>query len=179
MSVEWNLIEFQTTPGACFSKVPKLFGSISGDIILFLSSKRRRLEVRNFAVIFIFIPFTTYEKKTALQNKEVGVLGMAFRAGKVFGTFEKRAPGRLFRLKRVPLATNFFLCEGLSYFNPQEPHQVVIFFPRISPCMELWDSQHWSLGRTKTKFDALQFLRAREPSHIMECHLKLYLMPIF
>ena len=46
--------------GACFSKVPKLFGRISGDIILFVSSKRRRFEARNFAVIFIFIPFTTY-----------------------------------------------------------------------------------------------------------------------
>ena len=49
-------------PGACFSKVPQLFGRISGDIILFVSSKRRRLEARNFAVIFIFIHFTTYEK---------------------------------------------------------------------------------------------------------------------
>ena len=49
-------------PGACFSKVPKLFGRISDDIILFVSSKRRRLEARNFAVIFVFIPFTTYEK---------------------------------------------------------------------------------------------------------------------
>ena len=48
--------------GACFSKVPKLFGRISGDIILFVSSKRRRLEARNFAVIFVFNPFTTYEK---------------------------------------------------------------------------------------------------------------------
>ena len=48
--------------GACFSKVPKLFGRISGDIILFVSSKRRRLEARNFAVIFIFILSTTYEK---------------------------------------------------------------------------------------------------------------------
>ena len=48
--------------GACFSKVPKLFGRISGDIILFVSSKQRRLEARNFAIIFIFIPFTTYEK---------------------------------------------------------------------------------------------------------------------
>ena len=50
------------TPGACFSKVPKLFGRISGDTILFVSSKRRGLEARNFAVIFIFIHFTTYEK---------------------------------------------------------------------------------------------------------------------
>ena len=49
-------------PGACFSKVPKPFGRISGDIILFVSSKRRRLEARNFAVIFVFIAFTTYEK---------------------------------------------------------------------------------------------------------------------
>ena len=49
-------------PGACFSKVPKLFGRISGDIILFVSSKQKRLETRNFAVIFIFTPFTTYEK---------------------------------------------------------------------------------------------------------------------
>ena len=49
-------------PGARFSKVPKLFGRISGDIFLFVSSKRRRLEARNFAVILIFIPFTTYEK---------------------------------------------------------------------------------------------------------------------
>ena len=36
--------------------------NFSGDIILFVSSKRRRLEARNFAVIFIFIPFTTYDK---------------------------------------------------------------------------------------------------------------------
>ena len=48
--------------GTCFSKVPKLYGRISGDIILFVSSKRRCLEARNFAVIFIFIPFTTCEK---------------------------------------------------------------------------------------------------------------------
>ena len=56
-----KLIKFIIDPGACFSKVPKLFGRISGDIILFVSSKLRRLEARNFAV-FIFIPFTTYEK---------------------------------------------------------------------------------------------------------------------
>ena len=32
-------------------------------------------------------------KKPALQNKQFVVLRMAFRARKVFGTFEKRAPG--------------------------------------------------------------------------------------
>ena len=32
-------------------------------------------------------------KRPALQNKRVGVLRMAFRACKVFGSFEKRTPG--------------------------------------------------------------------------------------
>ena len=39
-------------------------------------------------------------KRQALQNKQVGVLRMAFRARKVFGTFEKRAPGACF--SKVP-----------------------------------------------------------------------------
>ena len=51
-----------TAPGARFSKVPKLFRRISGYIILFVYSKRRRLEARNFAFILIFIPFSSYEK---------------------------------------------------------------------------------------------------------------------
>ena len=49
-------------PYARFSKVPEVFGLILGDIILFVSLKRRHLEARNFAVILIIIPFTTYEK---------------------------------------------------------------------------------------------------------------------
>ena len=50
----------------------------------------------NFAVIFIFIPFTTREK-----NKQVVILRMAFRARKVHGTFEKRAPGMMYDLYRM------------------------------------------------------------------------------
>ena len=53
--------------GARFSKVPKLFGCISGDIILFESSKLRRFEARNFAVILIFIAFTAYEKASFIE----------------------------------------------------------------------------------------------------------------
>ena len=34
-------------------------------------------------------------RRPASQNKRVGVLQMAFRARKVFGTFEKRAPGHV------------------------------------------------------------------------------------
>ena len=88
-------------PGACFSKVPKRFGRISGDIILFVSSKRRHLEARNFAVInFLFLFPLQLMKRPALQNKQVVVFQMAFRAQKVLGTFEKRAPGAHF--SKVP-----------------------------------------------------------------------------
>ena len=66
-------------PGACFSKVPKLFRRTSADIILFVSSKRRRLEARNFAVIFFLFPLQ-HVRRSALQNKQVVVLRMAFRA---------------------------------------------------------------------------------------------------
>ena len=66
--------------------------SFSDETILFVSLKRKRLEARNIAVILIFIPFTTY-KRSALQNKQVGVLRMAFRTRKVSGTFDKRASG--------------------------------------------------------------------------------------
>ena len=61
-SNEKRSIEHWCPNWACFSKVPKLFGRISGDMILFVSSKRRRLEARNFAIIFTFTPFTIYEK---------------------------------------------------------------------------------------------------------------------
>ena len=41
----------QVVLGARFWKAPKLFGRISSDIILFVSSKQRPLEARNIAVI--------------------------------------------------------------------------------------------------------------------------------
>ena len=35
---------------------------------LFVSSKQRHLEAQNFAAIFIFIPFTTYEKASFIEQ---------------------------------------------------------------------------------------------------------------
>ena len=42
-------------PGACFSKVPKLFGPISGTTIPFISSQRRGSNPSNFAILLIFL----------------------------------------------------------------------------------------------------------------------------
>ena len=44
-------------------------------------------------------------KRPGLQNKQVGVLRMAFRPRKVFGTFEKRGPGHI----RFPTYESVFL----------------------------------------------------------------------
>ena len=51
-------------------------------------------------------------KRPALQDKQVGVLRMAFRARKGFGTFEKRPPGQNFSLS---------LCEPNSVTRDNAP----------------------------------------------------------
>ena len=93
----FGTFEERASPGACFSKVPNLFGRISGDLILFVSSKRRRFEARYLSLyfilqIFLFLFPLQHMKRPALQNKQAGVLRIALRARKAFGTFEKRAP---------------------------------------------------------------------------------------
>ena len=45
--------------------------------------------------LFLFLFPLQHIKRPALQNKQVAVLRMAFRARKVLGTFEKRAPDHL------------------------------------------------------------------------------------
>ena len=75
--------------GACFSKVPKFFGRILGDIILFVSSKRRRLEARNFAVIFI--PLTTCEK-ISFTEKAGRNFTNGFSGPKCFRDFRETGP---------------------------------------------------------------------------------------
>ena len=70
-----------------FSKAPKLFGGcISGDIIISVSSKGRRLEARNFAVILIFIPFTTFEKTSFIERAGCGLMS-SFSGRKCFRDF--------------------------------------------------------------------------------------------
>ena len=79
------------TAGARFSKVPKLFGRISGYIILFVSSERRRLGTRNFAFILIFIPFTTYEK-TGFPELACRSFTNGFSGPKSFPDFRETGP---------------------------------------------------------------------------------------
>ena len=50
--------------------------------------------------LFLFLFPLQQVKRSALQNKQVVILRMAYRARKVLGTFEKRAPG--VRFSKVP-----------------------------------------------------------------------------
>ena len=60
--IKIRLVFLSILPGARFSKVSKVPKVL-------VSSKRRRLEARNFAVILIFIPpFTTYEKTSFTEQ---------------------------------------------------------------------------------------------------------------
>ena len=47
---------------APISRKSRKFSGTFGVTILFASSKRRRLEARNFAVIFVYTPLKTHEK---------------------------------------------------------------------------------------------------------------------
>ena len=78
-------------PGARFSKVPKLFGHISGYIILFVSSERRRLGARNFAFILIFMHFTTNEKTRFPEPVGRGFTN-GFSGPKSFPDFRETGP---------------------------------------------------------------------------------------
>ena len=113
-------------PGACFSKDPKLFGRISGDIILLVSLKRRRLEARNFAVILDFIPFTTYEK-TSFTEYAGRSFTNGFSGPKSFRKFRETAPRCALRVKLL----NSFPQPG---FLPSltEPREVFLV------CADVW-----------------------------------------
>ena len=67
--------------------------------------------------------FFFFVKRSALQNKRLAVSQMAFRARKVFGTFEKRAPGYSCRSDHIPNVSDRCLFFAHSSFKV---------------CMSLW-----------------------------------------
>ena len=82
-----------------FSKVPTLFGRLSGDIVLCIFKAKASRNTK-LCTYFNFYPVYKRMKRPTLQNRRVAVLGMAFRARKGFGCFKKRAPGA--RFSKIP-----------------------------------------------------------------------------
>ena len=81
-------------------KVPKLFGRISGDIMLFVSSKRRRLEAQIFEFILIFIPSTTCEKTSFIELASRSFTN-GFLGPKSFRDFRETGPKAVNQLNAV------------------------------------------------------------------------------
>ena len=93
-----------SSPGARFSKDPKLFGW-HNSLCIFKTKVFRVTKRRSY-----FNFYSLYNmKRPALQNKRVRVLRLAFRARKVLGYFKKRTPGHI--CERRTLSISFLTCE--------------------------------------------------------------------
>ena len=57
---------------ACFSKVPKLLGSLLRATISVISSQRRGSKPSNFAILLVFLTLK-HVKRSAFQNKQIEV----------------------------------------------------------------------------------------------------------
>ena len=77
--------------GACFSKVPKLFGSLSGATIPFVSSQRRGSKPSNFAILLIFLILKTC-KKISFSKQADCSLTTSFSGPKSSRDFRETGP---------------------------------------------------------------------------------------
>ena len=89
-------------PGARFSKVAKLLEWHDS----LYNFKMKKFRDTKYCSFLKFSFPSQHIKKPALQNKRVGVLQMAFWARKVFGTFEKEAPGTYKSVKVIASIRN-------------------------------------------------------------------------
>ena len=95
MSPEMRPRSFRTfekqAPGARFSKVPKLFGSISGATIPFISSQRRGSKPSNFAILLVFLTLKTC-KKISFSKQADCSLTTSFSGPKSSRDFRETGP---------------------------------------------------------------------------------------
>ena len=78
-------------PGACFSKVPKLFGPILGTTIPFISSQRRSSKPSNFAILLIFLILRAC-KKISFSKRADCSLTTSFSGPKSSRDFRETGP---------------------------------------------------------------------------------------
>ena len=81
-------------PGPCFSKVPKLFGSLSVATIPFISSQRRGSKPSNFAILLIFLMLKTC-KKISFSKQADCSLTTSFSGPKSSRDFRETGPWAL------------------------------------------------------------------------------------
>ena len=91
-----------------FSRVPKLFGPISGATIPFISSQRRGSRLSNFAIVLGFLILKTsafsYNKKISFSKQADCSLTTSFSGPKSSGDFRETGPWFLFKVHSVNIA---------------------------------------------------------------------------
>ena len=138
---------FGLYPGACFSTVPKLFGRISGDKILFVSSRRMLLKARKLPIILISIPFTTYEETSFTESA-----GRSFTNGfsrpKSFRDYRETGPwptpSRSLQSATFLLLGNWYNFNDSTVTRSDEGHVsgskgYIFFYTRRHPNMAILD----------------------------------------
>ena len=84
-----------------FSKVPKLFGSISGATIPFISSQRRGSKPSNFAILLVFLILKTC-KKISFSKQADCSLTTSFSGPKSSRDFRETGPSTLVYIENYP-----------------------------------------------------------------------------
>ena len=82
--------------------------------------------------LFLFLFPLQHGKRSSLQNKQVVILRMAFRARKVLGTFEKRAPALIWPDRLSLIYTSKFFFTRLPWQCKRKKYDK--FFVDKCPC---------------------------------------------
>ena len=91
------------SPGACFSKVPKVFGPISDATIAFIATQCRGSRPSNFAILLVFLILKTCKKITFSKQADFS-LTTRFSGPKSSRDFRETGPWREEREMRSTLA---------------------------------------------------------------------------
>ena len=99
-------IESPSGSGACFSKVPKLYGPFSGVTIPFVSQARRGFKSSNFTVTFLFVTLKTCQK-ISFPNQAAGTFTNGFSGPKSFRDFRETGPRNVINISTMTVNSAF------------------------------------------------------------------------
>ena len=123
-------------PGARFSKVPKLFGSISGATITFISSQRRGSKPSDFAILLVFLILKKC-KKISFSKQADCSLTTSFSGPKSSRDFRETGPRQRSALHKDMAhfkRNDFFLREFCQWpFDHMANHFYVSSSSRLHP----------------------------------------------
>ena len=91
MSVSSTVPLATILPGACFSKVPEIFGPISGASILLISSQRQGFKPSNFAILLVLLTLKASSKMSSLKQVDC-ILTTGFSSPKSSRDFRETRP---------------------------------------------------------------------------------------